>query len=180
MSDRFIRLPTELLEALLRAPLNGTQWRIVGWVVRQTYGWNRDVAPFSWYRIAKDLSIDRGGVVRAGTRLLRSEILSAQGSNVSMRKNDSQWNHRMLSPHRRGPVAMTGVSADGCPRKPMACDIASDDGCHRKRCPDTALFRRAKDSRKDRLKTYIETKHATASAGAPKPIPGKYDRVSKN
>lgn len=180
MSDRFIRLPTELLEALLRVPLNGTQWRIVGWVVRHTYGWNRDVVRFSWYRIARDLSIDRGGVVRAGTRLMRSGILCAQGGNVCVQKNDSQWNRRMLSPQGGGAIAMTGVSADGRPRKPMTGDIANDDGRHRKRSPETALSRRVKDSRKDRLKTYIEMRRASALAGAAKPIPGKYDRLSQN
>jgi hypothetical protein len=35
-----------------------------------------------------------------------------------------------------------------------------------------------KDSRKDRLKTYRNMRAASASAGAAKPVPGKYDRLS--
>jgi phage replication O-like protein O len=178
ISDRFIRLPTELLEALLHAPLSGTQWRIVGWVVRQTYGWNRHVAPFTWYRIAGDLSMDRGGVVRAGNRLLRSGILFAQGGGVGIQKNDAQWKRRMLAPQREEEGEMTGVSADGCPRKAMTGNIANDDERHRKRCQDTALFRRAKDSSKDRSKTYIEMHRDRA--GAAKPVPSKYDGLSQN
>jgi phage replication O-like protein O len=174
--DRFIRLPTELLEALLRTPLNGTQWRVVGWVVRQTYGWNRDVAPFTWYRIARDLSMDRGGIVRAGNRLLRSGILFAQVGGVGIQKNDAQWNRQMLAPQGEG--AMTGVSADGGPRKAMTGNIANDDERHRKRCQETALFRRAKDSSKDRSKTYIQMNRNRA--GAAKPVPNKYDGLSQN
>jgi hypothetical protein len=34
---RFVRVPTELLEALLRAGLAGGQLRVILWVVRNTY-----------------------------------------------------------------------------------------------------------------------------------------------
>ena len=73
--DRFVRLPTELLGALLHARLSGTQWRILLWVIRHTYGWNRSTTAFSWYQIAKELSLDRGGVFRAGKRLLEGAML---------------------------------------------------------------------------------------------------------
>src|ERR1700685_3720438 len=66
----FVRLSNDLLEALLRARLNGTQWRILRGVIRQTYGWNRRSTPFTWYKLAKQLCLDRAAVYRAGQALL--------------------------------------------------------------------------------------------------------------
>jgi len=68
-------MPTELLESLLRGRLNGIQWRIMAWVVRQTYGWNRRFVAFSWYRIALDLGASRPAVYRAGKALLATRML---------------------------------------------------------------------------------------------------------
>ena len=73
--DRFIRLPTDVLEALLRKRLSGAQWRIIFWVIRHTYGWNRPSTPFTWYRIAKELGMSRPALYRAGQALLAKGIL---------------------------------------------------------------------------------------------------------
>src|ERR1051326_1113404 len=73
--DRFVRLPTELLEALLRTRLSGAQWRIILWVVRQTYGWNRFSAPFTWYRIARDVGMSRPALYRARLGPLAERVL---------------------------------------------------------------------------------------------------------
>jgi hypothetical protein len=54
-ADRFVRFPTRSMEAFLSLPLNGTQWRIVLWIIRNTLGWNRSSIPFRWYRLAKEL-----------------------------------------------------------------------------------------------------------------------------
>ena len=168
----FVRFPTALLERLLHTPLNGTQWRVLLWVIRNTYGWHQLTAQFSWYKIAKDLSMDRGGVVRAGTRLLELGILRIE--NAELPNGDD-------SPHRH---AMTN-------------HISSGDNDHRERCQESALFRRAKDTSKERIKKYIkialaqgddlqkrrDTKTHTARphlADTAQPIPRKYDSLSEN
>jgi len=194
-SDRFVRVPTVLLEALLRVPLTGTQWAILCWVIRQTLGWNRDTTPFSWYRIASDLAVDRGGVARVGHRLLCSGILYSDGHQIGIRQDPTEWKGVRLAP--QGEEAMTDVTGDGSHRKTMTGIIATDDACLRKRCQESSLSRRAKDSSKDRLKTYKD-KHLPKSddthhrsgftdnterrhlAGAAKPVPGKYDGLSQN
>ena len=192
-SGRFVRVPTELLEALLQRPLNGTQWRILFWVIRHTFGWNRDRTPFSWYQIARDMTLDRGGVVRAGNRLMHSGILSAVENRLGIQQDFTQWQRSGRAPV--GQQTMTGVSADSCQRKAMTDIIESADDCHRKRGQPSSFFRRAKDSIKDKSKTYKE-RHPNeigdqqhrrkpqgggreySSAGAAKPIPGKYDGLS--
>jgi phage replication O-like protein O len=193
--DRFVRVPTEFLEALLRARLSGTQWRIILWVVRQTYGWNREMTPFSWYGLAQDLALDRGGVVRAGRKLFQSGILRAEGGETAIVKDFAQWGGSRLAPQGgEEGSSMTDVSDDGSHRKAMTENIASDDTRHRNRCQASSLFRRAKDSCKDRLKTYKDrrahesTPHRTERgntqrpllAGAARPIPGKYDGLSQD
>jgi len=193
--DRFVRVPTELLEALLETPLNGTQWRILFWIIRHTLGWNRSMTSFSWYRIARELALDRGGVVRAGTRLIQSGILAVVGDQVGVQQDHSRWPTLRLAP--RDGKAMTDISADTRHRKALTGVPQSADDSHRKRCQESSLFRRAKDRCKDNLKTYKDRPsqkpddaHRGAStdtsverrllAGAAKPIPGKYDRLSQN
>jgi phage replication O-like protein O len=190
----FLRIPNVLFEALLRARLSGAQWRIVLWVIRQTLGWNRNRTPFSWYRIACDLDMDRGGVVRAGHRLLQCGILHSDPGQIGIQEDLAVWQRPIATPP--GEKAMTNVSADGRPREAMTGVIATDDDCHRNRCQPSSLFRRAKDSSKDRLKTYKKTGAASDAtrqrfqngafseqrhpAGAARPIPRKYDGLSQD
>lgn len=188
----FLRIPNNLVEALLRTPLSGGQCRIVLWVVRQTLGWNRDTTPYTWYRVARDLAMDRGGVVRAGHALLQWGILCLDKAAIGLQEDVLRW--RCPTVGKPGQKAMMPVSDDGCQRKAMPGVIESDDICRRNRCQESSLFRRAKDSSKDRLKTYKRQAPQSAAtrrrlqngafskqrhpAGAAKPIPGKYDRLS--
>jgi phage replication O-like protein O len=197
--DGFLRMSNTLLEALLKLHLTGTQWGILFWTVRNTIGWNRDTTCFSWYRIARELSMDRGGVARAGNRLLNAKVLFVRDGRLGIEQDHRGWEERLFrSPcGDRHQLWMPGLSDDQRHRKPMTGNIASDDGRHRNRCLESSLFRRAKDSSKDRLKTYKD-RHAPKSddarhrvdatanterrhlAGAAKPIPGKYDGLSQN
>src|SRR5215831_5696783 len=90
-TDRFVRLSTELLEALLCSKLTGVQFRIILWVIRNTYGWNRELTPFSWYQIARNLALNRGSVYRAGETLLESGVLIFQDGRLGMQKDYEQW-----------------------------------------------------------------------------------------
>jgi phage replication O-like protein O len=195
----FVRVPTYLLEALLRVRLTETGWRIVLWVIRQSYGWNRQTAPYSWYRIARDLSADRGGIVRTGNRLLRAKVLFVREGSLGVQENYREWDNAIFPCERdeHGQLWIPGMDADRRHRTPMTRITASDDDRHRNRCQPSSLFRRAKDSSKERLKTYKEMRpdgtddlrkrrkpqeeqREYSSAGAARPIPGKYDRLSQN
>lgn len=158
MTDRFVRVPTKLLEALLRARLSGTQWRILLWIIRQTYGWNRESAPFTWYRIARELAISRPAVYRAGLKLVASGVLVTQGKRL----------------------AVAGAQRRAVPRS-----NATDAARQRNSCQEATLFRPAKDSSKDELKTYKDKRwnHSRGEremAGASSPRLGKYERLSEN
>src|SRR5438067_5999368 len=89
--DKFVRLSTELLEALLPCRLTGVELRILLWVIRNTAGWNRTLTPFSWYRIAKKIGADRAGVWRAAQRLLQSHVLFLEDGQLGIHKEHHQW-----------------------------------------------------------------------------------------
>ncbi len=193
--ERFVRLPTGLLEAILFSKLTGVQTRILLWVIRHTYGWNRQTTAFSWYQIAKDLSLDRGGVVRAGNTLLQTKVLCANQGRLGFHADYELWEIHGSKSYDAAQLWMPGISGDARHRKAMTARIASDDASHRNRCQESSLFRRAKDSSKDRLKTYKDksqnddARHRWGTttnsqrpplAGAALPVRCKYDRLSQN
>lgn len=159
-TDRFVRLPTALLEELLRLPLSGTEWSILLWVVRNTHGWNRTYAAFSWYRVAKDLALDRAGAYRRGQKLSRAGVLAIEGSRISIEEDPDRWN----LPRRPGR-AMAQTMTPG-----------NVDARHRMDGQPSAVCRAAKDRTKER--TYRYARNAKTTAGAAQPVPGKYDRFA--
>ena len=195
--DRFVRLSTELLEALVSSRLTGVELRIILWVIRHTAGWNRNVTPFTWYRIAKRLGGSRAVVWRAGRNLVKANILFLENRQLGIHK-DFQWRLPRLTP--TGDAAqqlwMPGMDVAWEQRRPLPGSNASVAAGQRTRCMEATLFRRAKDSSKDRLKTYKkpgplsdasrqrfqngafnEQRHP---AGAARPIPRKYDSLSED
>ena len=196
--DRFVRLSTELLEALLSSRLTGVQMRIILWVIRNTAGWNRGLTRFSWYRIAKKIGGDRAVVWRAGRMLLQARVLFLEDGQLGIQHEDGQWRLPRLAP--AGDAArqlwMPEGDVDKEQRQPLLASNATVAAGQRISCPEATVFRRAKDRCKDRLKTHIKTgapSRATRQgfrygafnerphpAGAARPIPGKYDRISKD
>ena len=165
-SDPFVRVPTPLLETLLKTKLTGAQWRVLLWVMRQTLGWRRAWTPFTWYRISKDTGMDRAAAYRAGHALLARGLLMAGHNQLKL---SVVWEQRYaLSPNN--------------------ADVVS---AQRDRCQDATLFRRVKDSLKENIKEKEEErsknddgrhrstegcdKRTGLLAGAAAPIPGKYD-----
>jgi phage replication O-like protein O len=195
--DRFLRISNTLIDALLRAQLSGAQWRVLLWVIRHTHGWNRCSTSFTWYRLAKDIGLDRAAAYRAGQALLRSGVLVLHEKELGLEPNSANWDRGVLSsqPGDARQLWMPGMDVVREQRKPLSGSNATVVNQQRLRCPETTLFRRAKDSSKDNLKTYKDRhKHAELArraahlentkrrhlAGAARPIPGKYDSLPQN
>jgi phage replication O-like protein O len=74
--DTYTPLFNELLKPLMRLSINGTQFRIILWTARNSYGWSKSRATqFSWSSIAKDIKTSRTAVSREGRELLKQNIL---------------------------------------------------------------------------------------------------------
>jgi phage replication O-like protein O len=154
--DKFVRLSTKLLEALLACHLTGVQLRIILWVIRNTDGWNRKLTPFSWYQIASKLGVNRAVVWRAGQRLLQDRVLFLEDGQLGIEKDDNQWRVPRLATAGDGDrqLWMPAIAVAWEQRQPSSASNATVAPRQRTRCPDATLFRRAKDSSKDNLKTY--------------------------
>ena len=63
--DKFVKIPTELFEALMRASLTKTQMMVFLYVIRKTYGWNKYIDVISISQAAKELGKDRRWIQRA-------------------------------------------------------------------------------------------------------------------
>ena len=123
----FSRVPNWLLDAAARSGLTGTEYRVLLWVIRATFGWNRQWAVFTWYRIAQDIGASRPVVYRAGVRLLAGGILMRRGDELAVAYRQ---------------------------RRALLRDNGSDAGRQRNRFFQATLFRRTKDSNKDILNTF--------------------------
>ena len=195
--NRFLRISNALVEALFRARLSGAQWRVLLWVIRQTHGWNRRSTLFTWYRVAKDVAMDRATAYRSGQALLRAGVLILADAQLGIQEDSENWGGGVLSLQAvdARQLWMPGMDVVRAQRKPLSGSNASVGKEQRLRCQETTLFRRAKDSSKDKSKTYkdrrrdADPRHHTARiedterqhlADATKPLRGKYDRLSQN
>src|ERR1022692_1922075 len=194
--DRFVKVPTELLEALLSSRLTGVQLRVSLWVIRNTAGWNRPLTPFSWYRIAKKIGGSQAVVWRAGRKLLQARILFLEHGQMGIQKDGDQWRVSRFTPvsDTAGQPLMLVDDVAQEQRQPLPTSNAAVASGKRIRCLEATVLRRAKDRCKDKLKTYIKTgavndvfrqrfqngaiSEPRHPAGAARPISGKYDGVS--
>src|SRR6266566_5325270 len=94
--DTCLSLSNKLLDGLLAYRLTSTQLRVILWVLRNSAGWNREAASFSWYQIARELGLDRAGVFRAGTRLLAAKILWLRDGVLGIQYDPALWRTDML------------------------------------------------------------------------------------
>ena len=91
VEDGYTRIATELVEALMRTRLLSDQSKILWWVIRNTYGWNRKTAPFSWWRIAKETKSGRYRIWEKGKDLIQRNILKIENLEIGIQKDHEKW-----------------------------------------------------------------------------------------
>jgi len=163
----FVRIPSGLYDYLLAKRFTASEIRILLWVVRKTFGWNRDTTLFTWYQIAKDLDLDRAGVLRAGKALVAQGVLSTNQGRIGLKGAQS-------------PDATPDFDA-GDGSHPVPSGSGDDD--QRNRRQESPVFRRAIDSSKDKHHIWSPSslpRNPTPlhPAGAAQPVAGKYDDIS--
>jgi DNA-directed RNA polymerase specialized sigma24 family protein len=85
--DEFVVLSSRLLRVVAGIRLSGTAWRILLWLICETSKRKQTTTPFSWYQFAKELSLDRGNVWRAGRGLITAGLVSIQEGRIGLRRN---------------------------------------------------------------------------------------------
>lgn len=94
VENGYTRIANELLEALMTADLNGTQFRIMLAVIRESYGRQSTTATLSYSRLATLVDQPRTVVARNLTQLVNRQFLRHEGENVStwsVQKDYTQW-----------------------------------------------------------------------------------------
>lgn len=94
VENGYTRIANELLEALITADLNGTQFRIMLAVIRESYGRQSKTVSLSYTKIAEMLDQPRTVVGRNLKQLVARNFLRHSGGELStwsVQKDYSQW-----------------------------------------------------------------------------------------
>ncbi len=94
-----IRIANELLEAILAYPgLTGVDLKLIFFVIRQTYGWQKKKAQISYGDVARACKVDRAGAMKSLLRLVDHGILFVQHTEgernaniVGLNKDFESW-----------------------------------------------------------------------------------------
>lgn len=95
--EEYTRVPHDLLEALYGGDvrLTATQYRVLLYIIRKTYGWNKYSDFISVSAMARAIGKDRSNVRRAIRDLIQMGVLevdqmSGRPSNISI-NSPSKW-----------------------------------------------------------------------------------------
>ena len=95
MDESFTRVPNELFEALLRQSLRITQLKAALYIIRKTYGFNKQDDDISISQMAEDTGLTRRAMVNAVHDLAKMGIVKLgtvhRGRRTSMKINDIEY-----------------------------------------------------------------------------------------
>ena len=97
MEKGYTRIANELLEAICRLDISGNEMRILLYIIRKTYGFNRTYAEISLSDISEALGIKKGNVSRGIKKLREANIVDHRPNKgttpqtVSINKNYDEW-----------------------------------------------------------------------------------------
>ena len=96
MAERFVKVPTELVEAMYEHHLTVGQYKALLYIIRKTYGWGKTSDVISIAKMAKDTGMAKRSMLRIATKLEDLKIIeierSAAGKPNTLRiKPVTQW-----------------------------------------------------------------------------------------
>lgn len=86
LEDGFIRIATEIWEALGQYRLSGEEWLVLNCILRKTYGWHKKKDKISFSQFAKYTGLKRQNVLRALKKLSSKKIIAV------IKKDDNHTN----------------------------------------------------------------------------------------
>ena len=98
--DKFTRISNELLEALIRHGLSGSEWRLVLFIIRMTYGYQRKVIKLRTSDLISGACIAKQNINRTLNGLLSSNILLSNqdedkhGATYGLQKDYDKWRQK--------------------------------------------------------------------------------------
>jgi phage replication O-like protein O len=103
--DGHLDIANELADALARAPLNGTQFRLLWVVMRKTYGWQKTRDRISISQFVEATGLTKTMVARELRRLVERGYLLAEGDNhhaktFAIQKDYAKWDNGKVCTNR--------------------------------------------------------------------------------
>lgn len=137
IENGYTKVANELLNALIRLPINGTQFRIVMLILRETYGFQRKECSMSESYIATKLGIQRQNVHRELKFLIDHNVLSVNQEAtftrpriIAMNKHYDTWLIQLRKSEMDAGIEKnwtpvlkkdpaTGITSDSHKKKPL-------------------------------------------------------------
>ena len=91
LENGYIRIATELLEAVVRTPLAGRHLRVWLFVLRKTYGFHKKTDKISLSQLVKGTRIDRSSICKIVKDLVARRTLAKSKGSYGINKNYDQW-----------------------------------------------------------------------------------------
>ncbi|MCO7216855.1 replication protein [Halomonas sp. OfavH-34-E] len=108
VEDGYTRIANPILDALCTADFTAREFRVVHFVIRQTYGWGCKAKRMSASFIAQGVGLHESDCSKVLNELIRRKVIVRQGSSrspVSLNKHSDQWlpsaTARKRAPERR-------------------------------------------------------------------------------
>lgn len=137
------RIANELLEVLANTRMPSIGFRVVLWVIRNTYGWRNLYCSATFYKIGAEIGVRDDRVGAAVRSLLRSNVLvKNEAGEIGLQKRYLDWGRDPLSIGPNSGPALSQVGPDIGPKQ------APSQGENTPR--NGPISRRAKERKKER------------------------------
>lgn len=87
----YTAIANEIMVALSKAKLLGSEYQIVLWIIRQTYGFQKKEDVISLSQFQKATSLTRSTVIKSIKNLLHKKIITKNGSRFMFNKDWEKW-----------------------------------------------------------------------------------------
>lgn len=123
VEDGYTRIANPIMDALCSADFSSREFRVVHFVIRETYGWQVKQKRMSGEYIASKVKLDPSRCSKVLNELIRREVIIRHGgsrSPVSLNKNVDDWKQRVGS--KRQPPTRCAESAHCEPTESAHCE----------------------------------------------------------
>ena len=134
--ENYTRLFNPILEAICIGNFNGRELKIIFFVIRCTYGWNKKCYPMSKAFIAEGTGLSTRHVCEILKRLIDRRVIIDYGTDKKSRakiyglnKKFSQWDNTMSTEYgedEEGYVPRNGHAQNGEDKESMFPDLGND------------------------------------------------------
>jgi len=91
----YTKISNNVLRAIYRSPFNGTEIRVIIFVIRMTSGWHKESKLLSYGYIAKETNLNKRNVKRAINLLIQAKVIikskDGRKNKLALNQNLTTW-----------------------------------------------------------------------------------------